>query len=77
MQCPHEDSCGHDPCETLTAPDRNARTFFDVEMPSVSLQVVTWNTELASAMWSWSSRPPLPPDRWNLPYAQSDRPLLI
>ena len=39
--------------------------------------VIPWAEELASTRWSRSARPPLPPDRWNLPYAQSDRPLLI
>jgi len=77
MQCQHEDSCSDDPCETLTVPDRGARSLLDVETPPVSLQVVLWNAGFASAMSHWSARLPLPLDRWNLPYAQSDRPLLI
>ena len=78
MQCQHEDSCSADPCEALTMPsDREARTLLDIEAPWVPLAVVTWDAELPSARWSRSARPALPPDRWNLPYAQSDRPLLI
>lgn len=78
MQCQHEDSCSDDPCESLTVPsDRDARSLLDIEVPWVPLEVVTWDAELASAWRSWLSRPPLPPDGWNLPYAQSDRPLLI
>ena len=78
MQCQHEDSCSDDPCESLKVPsDRDARSLLDIEVLWVSMAVVTWDEELASARWSRSARPPLPPDRWNLPYAQSDRPLLI
>lgn len=78
MQCQHEESCSDDPCESLTTPsERDARSLLDIEVPWVSLAVVTWDAELASAKWSRSARPPLPPDWWNLPYAQSDRPLLI
>ena len=78
MQCQHEDSCSDDPCASLTAPsERDARTLLDIEAPWVFLAVVTWNAELAPARWSWSARPSLPPDWSNLPYAQSDRPLLI
>jgi hypothetical protein len=78
MQCQHEDSCSDDPCESFTVPqDRDTRSLLDIEVPRVPLEVVTWDAELASAWRSWSSRPPPPPDGWNLPYAQSDRPLLI
>ena len=79
MQCEHEDSCSDDPCETLTTvtQDRDARSLLDIEVPWVPVAVVARDVELASTRWSRSARPPLPPDRWNLPYAQSDRPLLI
>ena len=78
MQCEHEDSCSDDPCETLTVTqNRDSRSFLDIEVPWVPMAVVARDVELASTRWSRSTRPPLPPDRWNLPYAQSDRPLLI
>ena len=77
MQCGHEDSCLDDPCESLVPQEREARSLLDIEVPWVPVVVVTWDPELGSARWSWSARPPLPPDRSNLPYAQSDRPLLI
>ena len=78
MQCQHEDSCSDDPCESLTRPqDRDSRSLLDIEAPWIALAVVTWDVEFDSTRWSRSARPPLPPDRWNLPYAQSDRPLLI
>lgn len=78
MQCQHEDSCSDDPCESLAVPqDRDSRSLLDLEAPWIALAVVTWEAESDSTRWSWSAKPPLPPDRWNLPYAQSDRPLLI
>ena len=79
MQCEHEDSCSDDPCETLTTvtQDRDARSLLDIEVQWIPLAVVTWDVEFDSTRWSRSARPPLPPDRWNLPFAQSDRPLLI
>ena len=78
MQCEHEDSCSDDPCETLTVTqDRDSRSLLDTEVPRVPVAVVARDVELASSRWSQLARPPLPPDRWNLPYAQSDRPLLI
>lgn len=77
-QCQHEDSCSDDPCESLTVTqDREVRSLLNIEVPRIPLEVVPRDAELASAWWSWLSRPPLPPDGWNLPYAQSDRPLLI
>jgi len=79
MQCEHEDSCSDDPCETLTTgrQDQDARSLLDTEVPWVPVAAVARIVELASTRWFRSARPPLPPDRWNLPYAQSDRPLLI
>ena len=78
MQCQHEDSCSDDPCESLTVPQhRDSRSLLDIEAPWIALAVVTWEVESGSTRWSLSARPPLPPDRSNLPYAQSDRPLLI
>ena len=76
-QCQHEDSCSDDPCETLAPQEREARSLLNIEVPWVPVVFVTWDPELGSARWSWSARPPLPPNRSNLPYAQSDRPLLI
>lgn len=79
LQCQHEDSCSDDPCASLTVPhereDRNHPTGFETSRSSVA--VVRWGMEIGSARWSWSAISPLPPDRSNLPYAQSDRPLLI
>jgi len=78
MQCQHEDSCSDDPCESLTVPqDRISRSLLDIEAPWNALAVVTWDVESDSTRWSRSARPPLPPDRSNLPYEQSDRPLLL
>lgn len=76
--CQHEDSCSDDPCVSLAVPQaRDARTLLDIEVSWIPLAVATSGVERISARWSRSARPPLPPDRWNLPYAQSDRPLLI
>ena len=77
MECQHEESCSDDPCEPLLVQDRDARSLLDIEVPWVPVAVVARDVELTSTRWSRSARPPLPPDRWNLPYAQSDRPLLI
>lgn len=78
VACEHEDSCPDDPCVTVVrVEDQDAQANFQFEGPSVLVAVLTLDADLASVSWAWSSRPPLPPDRWNLPYAQSDRPLLI
>ena len=78
LECHHEDSCPDDPCESLTVPhDRDARSLLDIDVSLVPVAVVTWHAEFGSAWWSRSAGPPLPPDRWKLPYAQSDRPMLI
>ena len=78
MQCQHEDSCSDDPCESIAVPlERDARSLIDIEEARVCLQAVNWYAEPDPAKWSQSTRPPLPPDRANLPFSQSDRPLLI
>lgn len=77
-ECQHEDSCPDDPCASVVrTEDQDAQADYDFEGPQVLVDLPTLDAELASVRWSWSSRPPLPPDRWNLPYAQSDRPQLI
>ena len=78
MQCQHEDSCPDDPCVSLTAPqEREVRSLLDVECPWVPVALVSWGMELGSTWLSRSAVPPVPPERPNLPYPQSDRPLLI
>ena len=78
MQCQHEDSCSDDPCEPLVVPqEREARSLLDIELPWVPVALFTWDVELDSTRWSRTWSPPPPPDWSNLPYAQSDRPLLI
>lgn len=78
MQCQHEDSCPDDPCEALALPqERETGTLLDIELPSAPAVVFTAGTEFGSTQPS-----PLPVSRsradgWNLPYEQSDRPLLI
>lgn len=77
MQCQHEDSCSDDPCESLATPLRDACAAFVFEAQWVAAVVVCEVAEPDSARWPGSSRPPRLPARRNLPYAQSDRPLLI
>ena len=78
MHGEHEDSCSGDPCEALMVPqERNRRNLLDIQVPWFPARDISWDAKLASVMWSWSMRPPLLPDRCNLPYAQSDRPQLI
>ena len=78
MQCQHEDSCSDDPCESFTVPkDQEVRSILDFEVSWVPVALFTWDVELDSTRRSRSWSPPPPPDWWNLPYAQSDRPLLI
>ena len=57
--------------------DQDAQANFEFAGPKVLVALLTLDAEQASVRWTWSSRPPMPPDRWNLPYAQSDRPQLI
>lgn len=76
--CEHEDFCSGDPCETLMVPqDQQLRSWLDIQVPWFPARDDSWDTQLALVRWSWTLRPPLAPDRCNLPYAQSDRPLLI
>lgn len=78
MECEHEDSCSEDPCEPITvSQDRDSWSLLDIDVSWVPVAVVPRDLELGSARWTWSARPPLPPDRRNLPYPQSDLPLLI
>ena len=78
VECQHESSCPDDPCATVVRVEgQDTQANFDFEGPKVLVAVLTLDAELASVSWAWSSRPPLPPDGWNLPYAQSDRPQLI
>lgn len=78
MQCQHEDSCSGDPCKSLTVTQgRDSRGLFDFGAPWVPVTNRSLGGELASAQESWSKGPPDPSWRWNLPYAQSDRPLRI
>ena len=78
VECQHEDSCPDDPCAPLVrAEDQDAQANFEFEGPQVIVALLTLDAELASVRWSWSSGPPLPPDCWSLPYAQSNRPQLI
>jgi hypothetical protein len=78
MQCQHEDSCPDDPCEALALPqERETGTLLDAELTWTPVSVSTAGMEFGSAQSS-----PLPVSRsradgWNLPYEQSDRPLLI
>ncbi len=78
VTCGHEDSCPDDPCVTvIRVEDQDWQAIFDFEGPKFEVGVCALNAKKASAFCGWSSRPPLPPDRWNMPYAQSDQPLLI
>jgi len=77
-QCQHEASCSDDPCESFTVPkDQEMRSILDLEVSWVPVALFMWDVELDSTRWSRSWSPPPPPDWSNLPYAQSDRPLLI
>lgn len=77
-QCQHEDSCDKDPCEALAIlQDKDARDLLDFELALATPLAACLDLEPDAKRWSWSLAPPLPPDRWNLPYPQSDRPLLI
>jgi len=77
-ECQHEDSCPDDPCApVLRTEEMDALPNFEFASRLIQAPLFTLDVEPASVRWSWSSRPPLPPDRWNLPYAQSDRPQLI
>jgi len=78
VTCGHEDECADDPCVTVTrVEDQDAQANFEYEGPSVQVAILTLAAELAAVNWEWSLRRPQPPDRWNLPYAQSDQPLLL
>ena len=76
--CQDEDSCTGDPCDTIVRTnDQEGQRNLELASQQVLVAVLTLDAEPASVRWSWSSRPPLPPSRWNLPYPQSDRPQLI
>ena len=78
MQCDHEDSCSQDPCQPLALPqDREVRNLLDCEVPDVPVASVPWLDRIAVPRCAWFARPADPPDRLELPYAPSDRPLLI
>ena len=78
IECQDEDSCTGDPCETIVRTnDQDSQASLEFESQQVLVAVLTLDVGPASVRWSWSSRPPLPPSRWNLPYPQSDRPQLI
>jgi len=77
-QCQHEKSCSHDPCELLApTSERDARSLLEIEVTWVSLPVVTGGVVHTVANCWRPARAQLPPDRWKLPYAQINRPLLI
>ena len=78
-ECGHEDSCPDDPCVSLVrAEDQDTLASSGFEgQPQVLVTAPNWAAELALGRWAWPERPPAPPDRSNLPYAPSDRPLLI
>ena len=78
VQCEHEDGCADDPCASwIRAPYEESHVALDFEMPQIPVAVTQWGNELGSAKWPRCLVSPPPPDRSNLPYAQSDRPLLI
>lgn len=78
QECQHEDSCSDDPCTTLVVQqDRDVRDLLDVEWFLVTPLRVPFDLEPDSKRCFWALIPPMPPDRSNLPYPQSDRPLLV
>lgn len=78
LQCQHEDSCPDDPCVTPVRSPDDARTKFEFEAPEIAVVVIEWREQFHSRVLRHpSSYSEPPPDRPKLPYAQSDRPLLL
>jgi len=78
LQCNHEDSCVHDPCSGLALPQNQDRlAALDFELPWVPVAVFTCNVEADIPQYEWLLRQHPPSVRPNLPYAESDRPLII
>ena len=78
VDCEHEDACATDPCAPLLrVGDHDEATNHELEVQQVVFAVHAWELVVDAGRWSWPARPPAPPDWSSLPYAQSDRPLLI
>lgn len=76
VESDHDVSCPDDDCATVVRTE-DADVSLDFDTPQVVAIAMAWTMEPAPAGLPWLSKPPLPPDRWNLPFAQSDRPQLI
>ena len=78
MECQHEDSCLDDPCASLVrGMNQEAQPNLELANSLALVVSIPLDVEPPPLKWSWSSRPPLPPNRRNLPFPQSDRPQRI
>ncbi len=80
VECDHDDSCPTDVCTSVVRTedaDADADTSPDFEVPTPVAIIDVWNVSSAPVGWYGPLPRPMPPDRWNLPFAQSDRPLRI
>lgn len=76
--CEHEDACAQDPCGSLARPDEDAFATWDLSIPALAaLPVQVLNHGEFALRRTGVPRALPPPGRANLPYAKSDRPLLI
>ena len=76
VECDHDDSCPGDVCTgVVRTEDADATLDFDTQQLVVI--AIAWTVAPTLVGLSRQLIPPLPPDRWNLPLAQSDRPQLI
>ena len=76
--CEHEDSCAQDPCGSLAKPDEDAFASLGLCTPALAalpVRVLSHGEFVLRRTGVPRALPP--PGRSNLPYAKSDRPLLI
>lgn len=78
VECEHEDSCPDDPCATaVRTEEQDALAEFEFSAPRIAVAILALEAAENPSCWSGSAGPPLRPDRWNLPFALSDRPQRI